>query len=158
MNLIALAPVWLFYLFVAILLAAATQDFLKMKISNYFVLALLAGAIAAGVLVGPEIDLWKNLAILVVGLAVGTGLFAAGIMGGGDVKLTVAAAVWFLWTDALIMLLMITLSGIVVIIFSVTARFVGLGNKKRGRLISYGIAVAMGAIGMAAFERGLIAA
>ena len=158
MNLIALAPEWLFYGFVVILVAAAVQDFMKMKISNYFVLALLAGAIAAGIIVGPQIDLWKNLAILVVGLAIGTGLFAAGIMGGGDVKLTVAAAVWFLWADALIMLLMITLAGVVVIIFSVTARFVGIGNKKRGRLISYGIAVAMGAIGMAAFERGFIAA
>ncbi|MBW0144068.1 prepilin peptidase [Sphingomicrobium clamense] len=158
MNLIALAPEWLFYLFVAILVAAAAQDIWKMKISNYLVLALLIGAIAAAIVVGPEMDLWKNVAILVVGLALGTGLFAAGIMGGGDVKLTVAAAVWFLWTDALIMLLLITFAGVVVIIFSVTARFVGLGQKKRGRLISYGIAVAMGAIAMAAFERGLIAA
>ena len=157
MNLIALAPEWLFYLFVAILVAAAAQDIWKMKISNYFVLALLVGAVAAAVLAGPEMDLWKNLAILVIGLAVGTGLFAAGIMGGGDVKLTVAAAVWFLWTDALIMLLAITLAGVVVIIFTVGARAIGIGKKKRGRLISYGIAVAIGAIGMAAFERGLIA-
>ena len=157
MNLIALAPEWMFYVFVAILLAAAAQDIWKMKISNYLVLALLVAAIATAVIVGPQVDLWKNLLILVIGLAIGTGIFAAGIMGGGDVKLTVAAAVWFLWTDALIMLLLIAFAGVVVVIFSVIARFVGIGNKKRGRLISYGIAVAIGAIGMAAFERGLIA-
>lgn len=157
MNLIALAPEWMFYVFVAILLAAAVQDIWKMKISNYLVLALLVAAIATAVIVGPQVDLWKNLLILVIGLAIGTGIFAAGIMGGGDVKLTVAAAVWFLWTDALIMLLLIAFAGVVVVIFSVIARFVGIGNKKRGRLISYGIAVAIGAIGMAAFERGLIA-
>lgn len=157
MNLIALAPEWMFYVFVAILLAAAAQDIWKMKISNYLVLALLVAAVATAVIVGPQVDLWKNLLILVIGLAIGTGIFAAGIMGGGDVKLTVAAAVWFLWTDALIMLLLIAFAGVVVVIFSVIARFVGIGNKKRGRLISYGIAVAIGAIGMAAFERGLIA-
>ena len=157
MNLIALAPEWMFYIFVAILLAAAAQDIWKMKISNYLVLALLVAAVASAIIVGPQIDLWKNLLILVVGLAIGTGIFAAGIMGGGDVKLTVAAAVWFLWTDALIMLLLIAFAGVVVVIFSVIARFIGIGNKKRGRLISYGIAVAIGAIGMGAFERGLIA-
>ena len=156
MNLIALAPEWMFYIFVAILLAAAAQDIWKMKISNYLVLALLVAAVASAIIVGPQIDLWKNLLILVVGLAIGTGIFAAGIMGGGDVKLTVAAAVWFLWTDALIMLLLIAFAGVVVVIFSVIARFIGIGNKKRGRLISYGIAVAIGAIGMGAFERGLI--
>lgn len=158
MNLIALAPEWMFYIFVALLVAAAAQDIWKMKISNYFVLGLLVAAVATAIMVGPEIDLWKNLAILVVGLAIGTGVFAAGIMGGGDVKLTVAAAIWFLWADALIMLLMIAFAGVLVVIFSVVARFIGIGNKKRGRLISYGIAVAIGAIGMAAFERGLIAA
>lgn len=158
MNLIALAPEWMFFLFVALLVAAAVQDIWKMKISNYLVLALLVAGIATAVMVGPEIDLWKNLAILVVGLGIGTAIFAAGIMGGGDVKLTVAAATWFLWADALIMLLLIAFAGVVVVIFSIVARFVGIGNKKRGRLISYGIAVAIGAIGMAAFERGLIAA
>lgn len=158
MNLIALVPDWLFFIYCAILLAAAGQDIWQMKISNYLVLALLGAAVVAALVVGPQIDLWKNLLILVVGLAIGTAVFAAGIMGGGDVKLTVAAAVWFLWTDALMLLLLITLSGVVVIIFAVVARLMGWGKKERGRMISYGVAVAMGGIAMAAFERGLIAA
>lgn len=157
MNLIGQAPDWLFFAFVGLLLVAAGEDIWRMKISNYTVLALLVGAIAAVFVIGPEASVWKNAAILVVGLAIGTPIFGAGIMGGGDIKLTVASAIWFLPLDALMMLLLVALSGVVVVIATVTARFVGLGSKKRGRLISYGVAVAMGAIGMALFERGLIA-
>lgn len=158
MNLIALAPEWLFFVFCALLVAAAAQDVWQMKISNYLVLALLAAAGVAAVVVGPEVALWQNLAILVVGLLVGVAVFSTGAMGGGDVKLTIAAAVWFLWISALKMLLLIALAGVIVIVFALVARVMGIGRRDRGRLISYGVAVAIGAIAMAAFERGLVAA
>ncbi|WP_265569678.1 prepilin peptidase [Sphingomicrobium nitratireducens] len=156
MNLIAMVPDWLAAIFAALLLAAAVEDVWRMKISNWTVLALLVAAVAAIFVVGFEVDAWKNLAILVVGLTLGTFMFSAGWMGGGDVKLTVAALVWFSVIGALQTLAAIALAGAVLVIVTMVTRGVGLGEKKRGRMVSYGVAVAAGSLLMAAFERGLV--
>jgi prepilin peptidase CpaA len=95
MNLIASAPSWLAVIFLLLLLIAAIEDGWRMRIGNWVSAAILAGAIAAAALQGPSIELWQNLALFAAVLAVGTLMFARGWMGGGDIKLLAASALWF---------------------------------------------------------------
>ena len=52
-------------------------------------------AVVAAVMAGPELALWQNLVVFLALLAVGTPMFAAGKLGGGDVKLLAAVGLWF---------------------------------------------------------------
>ena len=85
MNLAAEAPQWLALIFAGLLIAAAVQDALEARMSNLLVLLLIAGAAVAAIVVGPQVELWENLAVFAALLAVGTALFARGILGGGVV-------------------------------------------------------------------------
>jgi prepilin peptidase CpaA len=74
---------------------AAASDLLTMSISNRVSLALSAAFLALALTCGfplPTI-LWHLAAGLLV-LAAGFGLFARGLVGGGDAKLAAAAALW----------------------------------------------------------------
>ena len=102
MNLAAEAPQWLALIFAGLLIAAAVQDALEARMSNLLVLLLIAGAAVAAIVVGPQVELWENLAVFAALLAVGTALFARGILGGGDVKVLAAASLWFSIAGALI--------------------------------------------------------
>ena len=95
MNLIASAPSWLAAIFLILLLVAALEDGWRLRIANRVSAAIVAGAVAGVAVAGPTIELWQNLALFVGLLAVGTVLFARGWMGGGDVKLLAASALWF---------------------------------------------------------------
>lgn len=149
MNLIATAPQWGFYLFVAILIASAIQDGWQLKISNYLVGALLLGGIVMAVMAGPEIALWKNLAMLAAIMVVGTFMFARGMIGGGDVKLLAASAFWFNAESGLHMLVAVALTGGVLTILVLGVRILfggGIGFLRRGAGVPYGIAIAIGSI------------
>jgi prepilin peptidase CpaA len=75
-----------------VLLAAAVQDARKFKISNGFSIALAAlfpvYALAAGAPILPHVI------VGVIVLACGLAMFALHLLGGGDVKLLSAAAIW----------------------------------------------------------------
>lgn len=149
MNLIATAPQWGFYLFIAILIASAIQDGWQLKISNYLVGALLLGGIVMAVIAGPEVALWKNLAMLAAIMVVGTFMFARGMIGGGDVKLLAASAFWFNAESGLHMLVAVALTGgaLTVLVLGVRILFGGgIGFLRRGEGVPYGIAIAIGSI------------
>ena len=90
MNLAAETPQWLALTVAVLLLAAAAEDAVRLRISNVIVLLVLIGAIVAAVVAGPELALWKNFIVFLALLAIGTPMFAAGKLGGGDVKLLAA--------------------------------------------------------------------
>ena len=101
MNLAAEAPQWLALIVAVLLLAAAVEDAVRLRISNLIVLLVIVAAVVAAGIAGPELALWKNLVVFLGLLAIGTPMFAAGKLGGGDVKLLAAVGLWFDFTGAL---------------------------------------------------------
>ena len=154
MNLLILAPVWLAWLFAALMTAAAIQDAVQLKISNLICLGVLIAAVVAMWLAGPEIALWQNFAVLIGLLLVGTPLFATGKMGGGDVKLLAAAGLWFDLRGALVMLMWVLIAGGLLAMLILVVRLFGWSDTARDRIhrlkkgggIPYGVAIAAGTL------------
>jgi prepilin peptidase CpaA len=153
-NLAAEAPQWLALVFMLLLGTAAIQDALQLRISNIIVLLVIIAAIVAAVLAGPELRLWQNVAVFAFFLAVGTPIFAAGKLGGGDVKLLAAAGLWFSLKGALAMLISVLLAGGVVAMVIIGLRAFGWSEAARRRAvilrpkggIPYGVAIAAGSV------------
>jgi len=153
-NLAVEAPQWAALLLIALLLAAAAEDAVRLRISNITVLLVIVAAVIAAIVVGPTLALWQNLAVFAALLAVGTPMFAAGKLGGGDVKLLAALGLWFNLKGALWMLLDVVLAGGVLAILIIALRSLGWSEKIRRRVvllrpgggIPYGVAIAAGAL------------
>jgi len=129
-----------------LLLVAAVVDVRTFTISNS--LNLTVALLAPLYWLSIALPLWPNAAIqLAVGLAVFAtlaGAFYAGMMGGGDVKLAAALALWFSPGSTLKFLVLMSLAGGVVTIAAIAIhRF----RKKEGRpQIPYGVAIAFGGL------------
>lgn len=154
MNLAVEAPQWVALLFTVLLLAAAAEDAVRLRISNMTVLLVIVAAVIAAIVVGPALALWQNLAVFAALLMVGTPMFAAGKLGGGDVKLLAAVGLWFDLKGAVWMLLDVVLAGGVLAILIIALRSLGWSEKIRRRVvllrpgggIPYGVAIAAGAL------------
>lgn len=157
MNLLASAPDWLTATFLILLLIAAIEDGWRMKISNLTSGAIALGAFAALLLVGPAIGFWQNLVLFLVVLVVGTFMFGRGWMGGGDIKLLAASALWFdLSSGWKLMVAIATAGGLEALIVIGMRRLPWPESiRKRAFLlrkredIPYGIAIAFGVALMA---------
>ena len=142
---------WVFILIVG---AAALQDFVMFRISNIFVL-LLIGLFGAWVFATGEYDVVQNLVVFGVTLGIGTVLFACGWLGGGDVKLLAATALWFNMAQGLSLFAAITLGGgLLALLLMLVRRMLPVSLYVRSALpilkpkgpIPYGLAIAIGAI------------
>lgn len=161
MNLAAQAPLWLALVFAVLLFVAAAQDALRLRISNITVLLVIVAAVAAAVITGFQLDLWQNLAVFFVLLIAGTPLFAAGKLGGGDVKLLAAAGLWFSIKSAAWMLIAVLLAGGVLAIVVLALRAFSWSDAARERAvilrpkggIPYGVAIAAGTLIAMALQR-----
>lgn len=161
MNLAAEAPQWLALVFMILLAAAAIQDALRLRISNITVLLVIIAAIVAAIFAGPELRLWQNLAVFAFLLAVGTPIFAAGKLGGGDVKLLAAAGLWFSLSGALTMLISVLIAGGVLALVIIILRMFGWSEAAREKAvilrpkggIPYGVAIAAGALIAVSMQR-----
>jgi len=154
LNLVTFAPLWLLVLFACALLAAAIEDAMRLRISNLTSLAVFVGAIVAAVVEGPGWELWQNGAVFAILLVLGTAAFAAGWLGGGDVKLFAATGLWFDLGSALPLVSTVFLAGGLVAICYVLSRPLRrrvAGKPKWGR-VPYGIAIAVGALTMIALD------
>jgi len=130
----------------AILVIAAVIDVRTFTISNRLNLtvALLAPVYWASVALSP----WPDIAVqLAAGVAVFTilaGAFYAGMMGGGDVKLAAALALWFSPVNTVKFLVFMSLAGGIL-----TLGILAWHRSKRreGRpQIPYGVAIAIGGL------------
>ncbi|GAA4712239.1 prepilin peptidase [Sphingomonas lutea] len=153
MNLFASAPDYLLWLLGALLVAAAIQDAVQLKISNYISGAALLAGVAAAVLSGLELAVWQNLAVLVLTLTIGTMMFSRGILGGGDVKLLAAVALWTDLFGAVRLVTSIFIFGGILALIIILGRAVApqklservaVLRPKMG--IPYGIAIAVGTL------------
>lgn len=90
-----MASLGLLILFPFLMAYAASSDLLTMLIPNWISLALLAGfGIAAGVSGMGWTEIGMHLGAGALTLVATFTLFALGIIGGGDAKLTATTAVW----------------------------------------------------------------
>lgn len=143
------------YLLAALLAAAACQDIAKLTIANIFpTLIILLFPVWVAV-AGPEADIWMNGVNFLMVLGVGLVLFALQWLGGGDVKLFAAAALWFDFSGIVPLVFYVTMAGAgVTIILVLLRRMVPAGVKsrfdwaifERRGPIPYGVAIAIGAI------------
>ena len=151
MNLAATAPTWLLLLFAFLLVAAAAEDAWRLRISNLTCLLILVAAITAAMLVGPRLALWQNAATFAILLALGMPIFAAGKVGGGDVKLVAACGAWFDLRSGAVMLITVLLAGgIVALVVLAIKAFGRRGEDRRSTKssvgIPYGVAIACGTL------------
>ena len=157
MNLLASAPGWLAAILPFLLLIAAMQDGWRMRISNMVSAGIAAGAFVALALDGPVIGLWQNLVLFAAVLAVGTFMFGRGWMGGGDVKLLAASALWFDLSSGWRLLVAIAIAGGIEALIVIGLRRLPWRDSLRRRVlllrrgdgIPYGIAIAFGVALMA---------
>ena len=157
----------LLYVFPAVLVYAAISDLARFEIPNwlsiFLVLAFLALALGLGMA-------WSELAARAAAgallFAVGAVLFALGALGGGDVKLLAASAIWVGWPDFIPYLVAVALFGGFISIFLVLlralwGRFGNTGNVSTQALsqaswwhrlmaptqgVPYGVAICLGGL------------
>jgi prepilin peptidase CpaA len=161
LSLLPPLPHLVLLVFALLLVWAAASDLTRYVIPNRLCVAL-ALLYPAHAMLDPGAD-WPG-AILVAGavFAAGTGLFAAGLMGGGDVKLMAATALWagpglalpFLFvtaaTGGLLALLMVSPLG-VLMPHAPTALFRnGVRPRRSKQSMPYGIAIAASGLFVAA--------
>ncbi|WP_309610731.1 prepilin peptidase [Sphingomonas sp.] len=158
MNLAASAPPWLVAALFLFLLAAAIEDGWRMRIANLFSVAIIVGALIAAILAGFPLALWQNGVMFAALLAVGTFLFGAGLLGGGDVKLLASSALWFDFGGGWKMLVAVALAGglLAIVLLSIRPMISAPGRwtiLKKGGGIPYGIAIAGGVAATVALMR-----
>ena len=147
MNLVVSSPLWLTIPLLLLIAAAAIEDAIRLKISNPTCGLVFIGAIVAMAVHGFDWSLWQNAVVCIVILALGTAAFAAGWMGGGDIKLLAALGLWFNIEAAVGLIAAVFIAGGLLAILSLTARKVGLrpNSDPRKARIPYGVAIAAGA-------------
>ena len=130
----------------AILVVAAVIDVRTFTISNRLNLtvALLAPVYWASVALSP----WPDIAVQLAGGAVVfvllAGAFYAGMMGGGDVKLAAALALWFSPVSTIKFLVLTSIAGGVLTLVIIALH---RARKREGRPeIPYGVAIAFGGL------------
>lgn len=162
MNLTGSAAPWLAGVFAALLILAAIEDVWRLRISNLVSAAIIVAAFVAIALAGPVAQLWQNVAVFAGLLAAGTMAFAAGKLGGGDVKLLAASGLWFDLSGAWRMLVAVAILGGVLAIIILALRMAPWSVGARARVatlrpkggIPYGVAIAAGALAMLMIGRG----
>ncbi|MCH8685433.1 A24 family peptidase [Pedomonas mirosovicensis] len=137
---------------VALLVIAAVGDVRRYRISNRLCIAVaglalpywLAASAATGAALLPLLGWQIGVALLVfIGFAV---LFALGAMGGGDVKLVAALALWIPPARILELIFLIAIyGGVLALVLVVTRRLRGQTH----RAVPYGVAIALGGITLA---------
>ncbi len=142
MNLLHDAPQWARFALIALLLAAAAQDIVQRRISNWLCLGVIVAAGAAAIAVGPTLALWQNALLFALLLAVSLPAFAKGWLGGGDVKLLAELGLWVNFATVLPLLACIFIAGGVIAALSLAIRHGAI--RKRGKGVPYGVAIAIG--------------
>ncbi len=161
MKLAAEAPLWLALIFALLLVAGAAEDAVRMRISNITCGLILIAAIVAMAVIGPETRVWQNFAVSGALMAAGMPLFAAGKMGGGDVKLFAASGLWFDIEGGVVLVMAVLIAGGVLALVVLGVRRFRWSERTLERVqvlrpeagIPYGLAVAAGALVATAMPR-----
>ena len=147
-------PTLVIGLLYALLVGAAAMDLWRLRIPNFFPLAIIALYIVWVGQSASHAGIWQNVVMFAFTLAGGTFLFSLGWLGGGDAKLLAAAALWFDFTGASGLFFCVALGGALLSLMfiivrrlipaALAARTTAAALKPRGP-IPYGIAISAGA-------------
>lgn len=136
----------LLLLLAAALVTAAVGDLRSRTIEHWLVIGIALGAIPFWWLTGLEIwpDVATRIGVAALLFTVGAGLFVIGWMGGGDVKLLGALALWLPPNAVLFLLVAMSLGGGALTI----AMWLRHRMQKNGKEleIPYGVAIAFGGL------------
>jgi prepilin peptidase CpaA len=149
MNLIVGAPWWLIACLMVALAAAAVEDAVRFRISNLTCAAVLVGAFVAVAVHGFSPGLWQNVAVFGAILALGILAFAAGWLGGGDVKLLAAIGLWLDLRAAVGLIAAVFIAGgLVGLVYIIAQRAAHAARPSTSRhaKVPYGLAVVTGAL------------
>lgn len=128
------------------LLVAAFTDIRSRQIANWlnFGIALAAPAFWWSTGLAPWPDVALQVGVAVVTFFVCSGLFAIRWMGGGDVKLLTALALWLpFYTFMQLLLIMAVVGGFLTILLV----FWHIARRQRDRIaVPYGVAIAIGGL------------
>lgn len=134
------------------LVFAAFTDLRARRIANWLNLAIALGAPvfwwASGLSLWPGVAVQLGVALIV--FAVLAGLFAIRAMGGGDVKLLTALALWIQWEAFIELLFVMAIAGGVLTI--VMGSWHVMHRRKDRLAIPYGVAIAIGGLWVIAPE------
>lgn len=125
------------------LIVAAITDLKSRHISNRLNLGIALGApvlwIASGLSFWPEMIGQIGLAAII--FTIFAGMFAIGAMGGGDVKLLTALALWMHWLTFLELLVIMSIAGGVLTLLMMIGKKI---QKAEGAIkVPYGVAIAL---------------
>lgn len=139
------------------LLVAAVSDLRSRVIHNWLTFGTAAAAPAYWWASG--LSLWPGVAgqvgLGLTAFAILAGLFAAGAMGGGDVKLLTALALWLPWQPFLKLVVVMALLGGVLTLVCVAWHRI---SRRSGKLeIPYGVAIAGAGLWVLASTYGPVA-
>lgn len=95
-----------------VLVAAATSDLLWLRIPNWLSIFLAGWFVAYAVIAGVAFDIiGLRLGLGGIVLVSGFALYSFGLLGGGDVKLIAASAIWVGLDDLMLFVLAVAISG-----------------------------------------------
>jgi prepilin peptidase CpaA len=128
------------------LLAAAMWDLKSRTIPNMLNAAIAAGAVpfwwASGLALWPDIAL--HVAVAAGVFAIFALAFAVGAMGGGDVKMVAAVALWMPYQAVLLLLVVMSIAGGALTIAMVVRHRLAKAEHKIE--VPYGVAIAFGGL------------
>lgn len=146
MNLIVGAPWWLVAVLILALAAAAVEDAVRLRISNLACAAVLVAGLVAVAIHGLSPALWQNAVVCMAVLVLGTAVFAAGWLGGGDIKLLAAIGFWLdLRAAAGLIAAVFAAGGVVALIYLLARRIADNDRGSRHTAVPYGLAIVLGA-------------
>lgn len=154
MSLLASAPDWLAAILFLFLLLAALEDVWHLEIADWLSAGVALGAFLSLAMNGAAVDLWQNLLLFALVLGLGTLLFVRGWMGGGDVKLLAACALWFDLDSGWKMLVAVAIAGGIESLVIMLLRYLPWSDKLREQTpwlrrkgeLPYGVAIAAGMV------------
>ena len=152
MNLVASAPMWLAVIIALMFVAAALEDMWRLEIEDWLSGGVAVAAFVAVAVDGPIVGLWQNLLLFALVLGAGMLMFTHGVMGGGDIKLLAASALWFDLSLGWKMLVAVSIVGGLETLAIMALRLAPwpdaarkkLALLRRGEDIPYGVAIGAG--------------
>jgi len=156
MTLLASAPGWLTAILFLLLLLASLEDLWRLQIEDWLSAGIALGAFLALAVGGSTAGVWQNLLLFALVLGIGTLLFVRGWMGGGDVKLLAACALWFDLAQGWQMLVAVAIAGGLESLLVMSLRMLRRSEGLRRRIVwlrkeedlPYGVAIGAGMIWM----------
>ena len=152
--LVTMLPLVMWVIFAALLLALSLTDAAKRIIPDRLLIVLAVNRVLWFFVLGEEwsvgLEVLKALIVpitLLILVLLAEKLMKRELMGGGDIKLLFALALYLSWAQLLLTLLLGCLAGLA---------FAALTRKKRGMALPFGPFLAAGALAVVCFCDGLI--